>query len=82
MFSGNFDKQGEGNQELHEIELFLNLNINQYLTESEIGKIDIISPITIKYKKKRQKNLVGDLINLIEWQFIFLTLLKWKVQVM
>ena len=31
-----FDKQGEHNEKLDEIELFINLNINHNLTESDI----------------------------------------------
>ena len=45
VFSTRFDKQDEDNQVLDETELFINLNINHNLTESDLGKIDINSPL-------------------------------------
>ena len=40
-----FDKQDEDNQLLDETQLFINLNINHNLTETDIDNIDIISPL-------------------------------------
>ena len=45
VFSARFDKQVEDNQVLDETELFINLNINQNLTETDIINIDIRSPL-------------------------------------
>ena len=45
VFSARFDKQDEDNQVLDETELFFNLNINHDLTESDLDKIDIKSPL-------------------------------------
>ena len=41
VFSARFDKQNEPNQILDETELFVNLNINQNSTESDINNIDV-----------------------------------------
>ena len=40
IFSARFDKQDEDNQVLDETELFINLNINHNLTESDLDKFD------------------------------------------
>ena len=40
VFSARFDKQDEAKQVLDEIEFFIKLNMNQKLTESDIGNID------------------------------------------
>ena len=45
VFSARFDKQDEDDQLLDETELFINLNINQNLTQSDLDKIDIRSPL-------------------------------------
>ena len=39
--SARFDQQGEGNQILDEIELYINFNNNRNLTESDIDNNDI-----------------------------------------
>ena len=44
VFSARIDKQVEDNQVLDETELFINLNINHKLTETDIGNIDVKSP--------------------------------------
>ena len=44
VFAAIFDKQDEDNQVLDETEIFINLNINHNLTESDLDKIDIKSP--------------------------------------
>ena len=41
VFSARFDKQDEDNQVLDETESFINSNVNQNLTESDLDKIDI-----------------------------------------
>ena len=45
VFSARFDKQDEDDQFLDEKEFFINLNINQNLTQSDLDKIDIRFPI-------------------------------------
>ena len=45
VFSARFEKQDEDNQVLDETELFINLNINHNLTESDHDKIDIKTPL-------------------------------------
>ena len=45
VFSARFDKQDEKNQVLDETEIFINLNINQNLTESDLDEIDNKSPL-------------------------------------
>ena len=44
VFSARFHKQDEDNEVLDETELFINLNINDNLTETDIYKTDIASP--------------------------------------
>ena len=41
VFSARFDKQDEDGQLTDQIELFINLNINHNLTESDINNINI-----------------------------------------
>ena len=45
VFSARFDKQDEDNQVLDETELFINLNINHNLTQTDIDNIDVKSPL-------------------------------------
>ena len=45
VFSARFDKQDENNQLLDETEIFINLNINHNLTESDLDKIDFKSSL-------------------------------------
>ena len=45
VVSARFDKQDEDNQILDEIELFINLNFNHNLTETDINNIDVVSPL-------------------------------------
>ena len=44
IFSARFDKQDEDNQVLDETELFIILNINHSLTQTENDNIDVKSP--------------------------------------
>ena len=45
MFPASFDKEGEDDQVLNEIEIYTNLNFNKILTESDFDKIEIRSQI-------------------------------------
>ena len=55
VFLARFDKQDENNQVLDETELFINLNINHNLTETDIDNIDVRSPLEIKYNNKDER---------------------------
>ena len=52
-FSARFDKQDEDGQLLDETELFINLNINHDLTETDINNINVVSPS--EYQKQQQE---------------------------
>ena len=56
MFVARFDKQDEDNQLLDESELFINLNINHNLTESDLDKIDVRSPLKYQIKQQEMKH--------------------------
>ena len=51
VFSARFDKQDEDGQLLNETELFINLNINHNLTQTDLNNIDIVS--TLEYQKQQ-----------------------------
>ena len=53
VFSARFDKQDEDYQVLDETELYINLNINDNLTETDINNITVVSPL--EYQKQQQK---------------------------
>ena len=53
VFSARFDKQDEDSQLLDETEIFINLNINHNLTETDFNNIDVISPL--ENQKQEQK---------------------------
>ena len=53
VFSARFDKQDEDNQVLDETELFINLNINHSLTQSDLENIDVVSPF--EHQKQQQE---------------------------
>ena len=55
VFSARFGKQGEDNQVLDETELFVNLKINHNLTEIDIEKIDVISPLEHQIQQQEMK---------------------------
>ena len=55
VFSARFDKQDEDYQLLDETELFINLNINHNLTQSDLDKINIISPLEIQIQQQKMK---------------------------
>ena len=56
VFSARFDKQDEDDQLLDETELFINLNINQNLTQSDLDKIDIRSPLEHQTQQQELKD--------------------------
>ena len=56
VFSARFDKQNEGNKVLDETELFINLNINHKLTESDLDKIDIKFPLEHQIQQLEMKD--------------------------
>ena len=56
VFSARFDKQDENNQVLDETELIINLNNNHNLTESDLDKIDIISPSEHRIQQQEMKD--------------------------
>ena len=56
VFSARFDKQNEDNQVLDETELFINLNMNYNITQSDIDNIDIKSPLEQQIQKQEMKD--------------------------
>ena len=56
VFSARFDKQNEDNQILDETELFINLNININLTQTDIANIDIVSPLEHQIHQQEMKD--------------------------
>ena len=56
VFSARFDKQNEDNQVLDGTELFINLKINHNLTESDIDKIDVNSPLEHQIQQQEKKD--------------------------
>ena len=56
LFSARFDKQDENDQLLDETELFINLNINHNLTETDINNIDIKSPLEHQIQQQEMKD--------------------------
>ena len=53
VFSARFNKQDEDNLLLDETEIFINLKINQNLTQTDINNIDVVSPL--EHQKQQQK---------------------------
>ena len=56
VFSARFDKQDENNQVLDETQLFINLNINHNLTQTDLDNIDIKSPLEHQNQQQEMKN--------------------------
>ena len=52
VFSARFDKKNEDNQLLDETELFINLNINHNLTQTDIDNINVISPLEYQIQQQ------------------------------
>ena len=56
VISAKFDKQGKGKQVLDKTELFINLNINHNLTGSDLGNIDVKSPLEHQIQQQEIKD--------------------------
>ena len=56
VFSARFDKQDENNQVLDETELFINLKINHNLTQGDLDKIDVVSPLDHQIPEQEMKD--------------------------
>ena len=56
VFSAIIHKQNEDNQVLEETEIYLNLNNNHNLTETDIDNIDIKSPLEHQYQNQEMKD--------------------------
>ena len=55
VFSARFDKQNEDDQTLDETELFIILNINHNLTQSDLVKINLVSPLEFQIQQQEMK---------------------------
>ena len=55
-FSAGFGKQDEGNQVLDETELFINININHNLTESDLENLDVRPPLEHQIQQQEMKD--------------------------
>ena len=56
VFSARFDEQDEDIQVLDETELFNNLNNNHNITESDLDKIDIKSPLEHQMQQQQMED--------------------------
>ena len=56
VFSARFDKQDEDGQLLDETELFINLNINQNITQCDIDNINITFPLERQIQQQELKD--------------------------
>ena len=56
IFSSRFDKQDEKYQVLDETELFIILNINHNLTQTDIDNIDVTSPLEFQIQQQKMKD--------------------------
>ena len=56
VFSARFDKQDEDSRLLDETELFISLNINHNLTQTDIDEIDIVSPLNNQIREQQMKD--------------------------
>ena len=56
VFSARFDKQDEDGQILDETEWFINLNINQNLTQSDLDNINITFPLERQIQQQEMKD--------------------------
>ena len=56
IFSARFDKQEEDNRALDETKLFINLNINHNLTQTDIDNIDIKSQLEHQIQQQERKD--------------------------
>ena len=58
VFSAKCDKQDEDSRVLDETELFVNLNINHNLTQSDLDNIDVKSPLEHQIQQEEVKDYV------------------------
>ena len=56
VFSARFDKQNEDNQVLDETELFINLNINHNLTQTDLDNINVVSSLEYQIQQQEMKD--------------------------
>ena len=56
VFSARFDRQDEDGEILDETELFINLNTNYNLTQTDLNYIDIKSPLEHQIQKQEMKD--------------------------
>ena len=56
VFSARFDKQNEDNQVLDETELFINLNINHNLTQTDLNNINVVSSLEHQIQQQEMKD--------------------------
>ena len=59
VFSARFDKQNEDNQLLDETELFINLNINHNLTQTDLDNINVVSSLEHQIQEQEMKDSGG-----------------------
>ena len=71
LFSASFYKIDEEDQRNDEIELFINLNINNNLTETDIDKIDVKSQLEhqIQIQVTKESGWIFDKINSMKKRF-------------
>ena len=71
FFSASFYKINEDDQRYNEIELYINLNINHKLTESDIDNIDVTSQLDhqILIQENRESGWIFDKINSMKISF-------------
>ena len=56
VFSAKFDKQDEDNQVLDETDLFINLNINHNLTQTDLDNIDVVPQLDYQILQQEMKD--------------------------
>ena len=71
LFSANFYKNNEEDQRSDEIELFINLNINNSLTETDFNNIDVKSQLEhqIQIQETKESGWIFDEINAMKIKF-------------
>ena len=69
LFSASFYKINEEDQRSDEIELFINLNINHNLTETDIDNIDVKSQIEHQIQETKESGWLFDKINSMTFRF-------------
>ena len=71
LFSASFYKINEDDQRNNEIELYINLNINHNLTESDIDNIDVRSQLEhqIQNQEMKESGWIFDKINAMKLSF-------------